>query len=88
MSEGKVRTEEFKVTSDEAVAKVKQLVQEGNVRRIILQTEEGRTLIEVPLTIGVTAAAGVLLLAPILAAVGAFAAIVANLTIVVERVDE
>ena len=88
MSEEKVRTEEFRVTSDEAVAKVKQLVQEGNVRRIILQTEEGRTLIEVPLTLGVAAAAGVLFLAPLLAAIGAFAAIVTHLTIVVERVEE
>jgi hypothetical protein len=88
MTEEKVRTEEFKVTSEQAVSKVKELVQEGNVRRMILKTQEGRTLIEVPLTIGVAAAAGVLLLAPILAAVGAFAAILTHLTIVVERVDE
>ena len=88
MTEEKVRTEEFKVTSEQAVSKVKELVQEGNVRRLILKTQEGRTLLEVPLTIGVAAAAGVLLLAPILAAVGAFAAIVTHLTIVVERVDE
>ena len=88
MTEEKIRTEEFKVTSEQAVSKVKELVQEGNVRRLILKTQEGRTLIEVPLTIGVAAAAGVLLLAPILAAVGAFAAILTHLTIVVERVDE
>ena len=88
MSEERVRTEEFKVTSEQAVSKVKELVQEGNVRRLILQTEEGRTLLEVPLTIGVAAAAGVLLLAPILAAVGAFAAILTHLTIVVEREEE
>ena len=88
MGEEKTLTEEFKVTSEQAVSKVKELVQEGNVRRVILKTEEGRTLIEVPLTVGVAAAAGVLLLAPVLAAVGAFAAIVTHLTIVVERVEE
>ena len=87
MGEEKVRIEEFKVTSDQAVAKVKELVQEGNIRRVILKTEEGRTLIEVPLTLGVAAAAGVLFLAPLLAAIGAFAAIVTHLTIVVERVE-
>ncbi len=85
MSEGKVRTEEFKVTSDSAVAKIKEIIAEGNVRRIIIQTEEGKSLIEFPLTVGVAAAAGVLLLAPLLAAVGALAAIVTDLTIVVER---
>lgn len=87
MSEEKVRTEEFSVSADEAVKKIKDILDEGNVRRIIIQTEEGRTLIEFPLTIGVAAAAGVLLIAPLLAAVGALAAIVTDLTIVVERVD-
>ena len=85
MSEGKVRTEEFKVTADSAVAKIKEIIAEGNIRRIIIQTEEGKSLIEFPLTVGVAAAAGVLLLAPLLAAVGALAAIVTDLTIVVER---
>jgi len=85
MSEDKVRTEEFKVSADETVAKIKEIIAEGNVRRIIIQTEEGKTLIEFPLTVGVAAAAGVLFLAPLLAAVGALAAIVTDLTIVVER---
>ena len=85
MSEEKVRTEVFKVSADETVAKVKEIVAEGNVRRIIIQNEDGKTLIEFPLTIGVAAAAGVLLLAPLLAAVGVLAAIVTDLTIVVER---
>ena len=87
MSEEKVRIEEFKVTADETVAKVKEIIAEGNVRRIIIQTEDGKNLIEFPLTVGVAAAAGVLLLAPLLAAVGALAAIVTDLTIVVERVE-
>jgi CBS domain-containing protein len=85
MSEEKVRTEVFKVSADETVAKVKEIVAEGNVRRIIIQNEDGKTLIEFPLTIGVAAAAGLLLLAPLLAAVGVLAAIVTDLTIVVER---
>ena len=83
-----VRTEEYRVSADECVAKVKELVAEGNVRRVIIQTDEGRTLIEFPLTVGVAAAAGVLLLAPMLAAVGALAAIVTDLTIVIEREGE
>ena len=85
MNETKTRTEVFKVTADESIAKIKEIVHEGNVRRIIIQTEEGKNLIEFPLTVGVAAAAGVLLLAPLLAAVGALAAIVTDLTIVVER---
>ena len=47
MSDEKVRTEEYKVTADETMAKVKELVAEGNIRRIIIQTEEGKTLSEV-----------------------------------------
>jgi CBS domain-containing protein len=85
MSDEEVRTEVFKVSADETVAKVKEIVAEGNVRRIIIQNEDGKTLIEFPLTVGVAAAAGVLLLAPLLAAIGVLAAIVTDLTIVVER---
>ena len=82
MGEGSVRTEEFSISGDEAVAKVKEIVQEGNVRRLILKTEEGNTLIEVPLTVGVGVAAGVVLLVPVLAAIGALAAVATDLTIV------
>jgi hypothetical protein len=88
MGEGSVRTEEFSISGDEAVAKIKEIVQEGNVRRLILKTEEGNTLIEVPLTVGVGVAAGVVLLAPVLAAIGALAAVATDLTIVVEREGE
>lgn len=73
--------EEFKVTGDRVVGKVKELIREGNVRRIIIKNEEGRVLLEIPLTIGVV---GTLLL-PVWAAIGALAALVANLTIAVER---
>lgn len=73
--------EEFRVSGEAVVAKVKELVREGNVRRITIKNEEGRTLIEIPLTIGVI---GTILL-PVWAAIGAIAALAANLTLAVER---
>jgi hypothetical protein len=84
MSEQKFRTEEFTLTGDALLAKVKELVHEGNIRRIIIKNEEGQILIEVPLTVGVV---GVVLL-PVWAALGALAALAANLKIVIERVDD
>ena len=87
MSEEKGRVEEFELSGDQVVAKVKQLLHEGNIRRISLQTEEGKTLIEVPLTVGVVGAAVVSLVAPVWAAIGAIAALVADLRIIVERED-
>ncbi len=77
------RTEEFKVTGDEVLAKLKELVREGNVRHVVIKNEKGQTLIEVPLTVG---AVGAILL-PVWAAIGTIAALVAKCTIVVERVD-
>jgi hypothetical protein len=75
-------SEEFRVSGEAVISKVKELVREGNVRRITIKNEEGRTLIEIPLTIGVI---GTVLL-PVWAAIGAVAALVANLTIGGERV--
>src|SRR5581483_5675860 len=69
----RVRTEEFRVDGDQVIAKVKELVNEGNVRRIILRTEDGKDLIEVPLTIGVGVVGVGVLVAPVLAAIGAIA---------------
>ena len=77
------RTEEFTISGDEVVAKVKELINERNVRRLLIKNEEGRTMLEVPLTIGVIGAA----LLPVLAAIGAAAAIATRCTIVVERED-
>ncbi len=73
--------EEFRVSGEAVVSKVKELVREGNVRRITIKNEEGRTLIEIPLTIGVI---GTILL-PVWAAIGAIAALAANLTLAVDR---
>ena len=77
-------TEEFRVDGEQLVAKLKELLHEGNIRRIIIKDKEGRTLIEVPLTIGVVGA----ILLPVWAAIGAIAALVTEATIVVEKMDQ
>ena len=79
-----VRTEEFHVTGDRVISTLKSLLEEGNIRRVILKNEDGKTMIEIPLTLGVVGA----LLLPVWAAVGAIAALAARMTIVVERVDK
>ena len=84
MSEQKVRTEEFKVSGDMLAAKIKELVHEGHIRRVIIKNEEGKPLIDLPLTIGVMG----VLVRPKLAALGAIAALVSHGTIVVEKVEE
>jgi hypothetical protein len=78
------KKEEFKVSGEDVLKKVKELVKAGNVRRIIIKNEEGKTLVEFPLTIGVVGAA----LLPVWAAIGAVAALVTNCTIVVEKREE
>jgi hypothetical protein len=87
MSEKPGRVEEFVVSGDTVVSKIKELVHEGGIRRLSLQNEEGRTLIEVPLTWGLAGAVAGTLLAPVWAAIGAIAALVVKLKIVVERVE-
>lgn len=77
------RVEEFRITGDELLAKAKELIREGNVRRLIIKNGEGTTLIEVPLTVGVIGAA----LLPVFAAIGAIAALATDCSIVVERRD-
>ena len=84
MSEETVRTEEFRVSGEEVLAKVKELIREGNVRRVAIKNEEGRTLIDIPLMLGVVGA----VLAPQAAAIGAIAALVTDCTIIVEKVEK
>jgi hypothetical protein len=84
MTEEKVRTEEFQVKGEEIIGKIKELLHEGNVRRVLIKNEDGRTLIDIPLTLGVVGA----LLAPQLAAIGAIAALVTHGTIVVEKTED
>lgn len=78
------KKEEFKVSGDALLKKVKALIKEGNVRKITIKDKKGKTLVEFPLTIGVVGA----VLAPVLAAVGAIAALVTECTISVERSDK
>lgn len=80
---GKTRTEEFRVNGGEILNKIKEIIHEGNARRIILKDETGKTFMEIPLTVGVVGA----VVAPVLAAVGAVAALASNLTIVVEKIE-
>lgn len=74
-------TEDFKVSGEELLKKVKQLIKEGNIRRIIIKSKAGKTIIEIPLSIGIVGA----VLAPMLAAVAAIAALVTECTITVVR---
>lgn len=78
--------EKFTVTGGQVLEKVKQLIREGNVRRVRLLHND-RTIIEIPLSLGAPAAAITIMAAPLLAAIGAFAALVTECTIEVERVD-
>ena len=80
-------SEKFTVSGSQLVEKVKQLIREGNVRRVRL-LHEGRTIIEIPLTIGAPVVAAGILVAPLLAALGAFAALVTECTIEVEKIEK
>jgi len=75
------KKETFQVKGDDLLAKVKELIHQGNIRKIIIKDKNGNSIIELPLTIGVVGA----VLAPPLAAVGAIAALVSECAITVER---
>lgn len=81
MPKAKTGSEEFKVRGEEVLAKVKELIRAGNIRRIILKNEKDKVLMEIPLTFAVVGA----VFAPMLAAIGAMAALLTKCTIVVER---
>lgn len=83
MSEDKFRTEEFRVDGEELIAKVKNIINEGNIRRVIIKNKDGKIIFEIPLTFGVVGA----LIAPQLAALGAIAALLSEATVVVEKSD-
>jgi Domain of unknown function (DUF4342) len=80
MDQGKTFKESFKVAADQLVDAVKKIVHEGNVRRIVIK-QEGRIVAEFPMSVGVVGA----VVAPVLAAVGALAAVLTECTIEVER---
>lgn len=83
MPEEKYRTEEFRVNGEELLGRIKALMHEGNIRRIIIKNKDGAVVMEIPLTFGVVGA----LLAPSLAAIGAIAALLGEATVVVEKSD-
>lgn len=81
MKSQKPKTETFEIKGEKLVETVKNLIEEGNVRKIIINDKKGKTIAEFPLTIGVVGA----LIAPVLAAVGAIAALLTECTLTVER---
>jgi len=84
MGTERVRVEEFRLSGDELLAKVKGLAREGTVRRVVIKNEEGKVLIDIPLTVGVIGA----VVAPHAAAAAAIAMLVGHCTVVIERVEE
>jgi len=84
MEQFRINLEEIKVAGRDLVDKVKQLIHEGNIHRVIIKNDQGHTLIEVPVTIAAVGA----IAAPVLAAVGAIAAMVTHCTIIVERREQ
>lgn len=80
-------TEKYTVSGDQVVQKIKQLIHEGNIRKVRL-IHDGRIIIEIPLSVGAPVVAVGIMAAPLLAAVGAFAALVTECTIEVEKVAE
>lgn len=80
-------TETYTVSGNQLVDKIKQLIHEGNIRNVRI-IHKGKTVMEIPLSVGAPAAAAVILMAPLLAALGAFAALVTECTIEVEKINE
>jgi hypothetical protein len=83
MSEQKFKTEEFRVEGEKLISRIKELFHEGNIRRVIIKDKDGKTVMEIPVTLGVVG----VLLAPQLAAIGAIAALITEATVVVEKTD-
>jgi hypothetical protein len=81
MSDERLRTEEHRVSGERLVARIKELIHEGNVRRVIVKNDDGQTILEIPLTLGVVGA----VLLPSLVALGAIAALAADYTVVVQK---
>jgi hypothetical protein len=84
MTEEKTHTEEFRVDGEKLIGKIKEVIHEGNIRRIIIKDKEGKTVLEIPMTFGVVGA----LIAPQLAAIGAIAALLTEATVVIEKEEK
>ena len=83
----KTESEKFTVSGDQLVEKIKQLIHKGNIRKVRV-IHKGETVFEIPLTIGAPVAAAIIMAAPVLAAIGAFATLVTECTIEVEKVEK
>ncbi|CAD7776189.1 hypothetical protein AIOGIFDO_01904 [Candidatus Methanoperedenaceae archaeon GB37] len=81
-----IRKEEFKIDGTELLKKVKEIIKEGDARRIIID-HEGKTLLEVPLTVGVAGVTALAVFAPVLVAIGAIAGLITRCTLIVEKVE-
>ncbi|MDZ4674323.1 MAG: DUF4342 domain-containing protein [Gemmatimonadota bacterium] len=81
MTEHDGATEEHRVSGEGLVAKVKELIHQGNIRRIIVKNDEGRSILEIPLTVGLVGA----VLLPVMVALGAIAALAGSYTLLVEK---
>ena len=80
-------TDEILVSGNELVERIKKLVADGNVRRLIIRKSSGESLLEIPLTTGVAVGGTVTILAPVLAALGALAALLAEFKVEIVRTD-
>ena len=83
MPDQKFTTEEFRVEGEKLITKIKELIHEGNIRRISIKDKEGKTVLEIPMTLGVVG----IVIAPQLAASGAIAALLTEATVVVEKAE-
>ncbi|MBN2532724.1 MAG: DUF4342 domain-containing protein [Spirochaetales bacterium] len=81
-------THTIEVAGSELIKRIKELIKEGNIRKLIIKKETGEVLLEIPLTAGVAAGGAVVLLAPVLAALGALAALVARVKVEIVRIDD
>lgn len=84
---GRTWTEEIEIAGNQLVEQVKKLIKEGNVRRVIIRTPDNRVLVEIPLTTGAAVGGVLTLFNPVLAAVGAMAALIANVKVEIVRTD-
>jgi len=88
MSEERTWTEEIEIAASELVDRVKELIQQGNVRRLIIRSSDDKVLLEIPLTAGVAVGGVLTLFAPLLAALGAMAALLARVKVQIVRSEE
>jgi hypothetical protein len=87
MSEETTWTEEIEITGSQLVDRVKELIKEGNVRRLIIRTSDDKTLLEVPLTAGVAVGGVLTVFTPVLAALGALAALLTDVKVQIVRLN-